>query len=446
MALSGSKANASATVTGTYDVALLGTGVAPLVAASHLMAQGKSVLLLNPDWDFFREDSELPLDPIWPVSPDKDAASLNVQRTPGRLKRSSPERVLEELRPDFPGAVELWNGSPPGPGFHDVEAPHVRSRSRLWITSNETDREWPWELMEELYVETSDAGLKPQILEGVQASAKFPGFSKLTDGCRGLLIPKICDVDVVRYRNGLLEFVRERLGSESVICAASQIEPMPGGVRFHAGGSSRTARLVEGMLVFWTPRLSPWVFAQAKRSEVVPEKPAGVRLWEQWSLLSRDPLDPGVIGVYRDMAVWAEVEGLPQPESRRMDCLAVLRAGALVPMDQMLLPEAEGPSWASAGSFGAISELCHHFLKWDRFSVRSVKPRAIFEWENRVPWRLDRPERGGIESEGQVYVVPACDGPLTEVVRHARQACGRLGTRPGIRIAVPQAPQTGGAK
>jgi predicted oxidoreductase len=35
------------------DFALIGTGVAPLVAASSLISQGKSVLVLNPDFFFF---------------------------------------------------------------------------------------------------------------------------------------------------------------------------------------------------------------------------------------------------------------------------------------------------------------------------------------------------------------------------------------------------------
>ena len=78
---------------GSADDALLGTGIAPLVAANHLLAQGKSVLLLNPDRDFFLEDSELPLDPLLQGLPD-----------PKRLTRSSPEQALAELRPDFPGA------------------------------------------------------------------------------------------------------------------------------------------------------------------------------------------------------------------------------------------------------------------------------------------------------------------------------------------------------
>ena len=77
------------------DVALLGTGIASLVAANHLLVQGKSVLLLNPDWDFFLEDSELPLDPMLLKMP-----------SPERIARSSPEFALEQLRPDFPGAIE----------------------------------------------------------------------------------------------------------------------------------------------------------------------------------------------------------------------------------------------------------------------------------------------------------------------------------------------------
>ena len=38
------------------DVVLLGNGVASLVAANHLVSQGYSVLLLNPDDDFFQPE------------------------------------------------------------------------------------------------------------------------------------------------------------------------------------------------------------------------------------------------------------------------------------------------------------------------------------------------------------------------------------------------------
>ena len=381
------------------DVALLGTGVAPLVAASHFLAEGKSVLLLNPDWDFFLENSELPLDPLWPVG-KKTLASQ-------RLFRSLPERVLSELRPEFPGAVETWPGSS---GYHDYGAPHVRLRGRLWMNFDQ-------ELLEEVYVEASDAGLNPQLLEGLPASRRFPGFSGPgAEDCRGLLVPKLCDVDVYRYRNGLLEFVRERLGPERLLCNALQIEIMPGGVRFHAEGAPKTARIRERMLVYWTPRLSQWILSQAKKRNITPTQPTGARLWEQWSLISKESLgegtDCGAVGMLDDTAVWAEVEGAPSAPLTR---LSVLRAGKLVRLDAMSLPEG-GMSLASSESFKALSSLCSGFLKWDRFSIRSLRSRALFEWDRETPWSLSK-------GEPEVRVIPACDGWLTDVVRVARASC-----------------------
>jgi hypothetical protein len=406
----------SADVVGPADVAdvcLVGTGLAPLVAASYFAAQGKSVLVLNPDRDFFLEDSELPFDPFWPVS--------GKVLSPERFARNSPERALAELRPDFPGAVEHWSGSggepPRSAGFHDKLAPHVRSRARLWITGSESPRHWDWGVIEDAYVETADAGLKPQILEGLQAARRFPGFSSGAVEFRGLCLSKFCDVDVQRYRHGLLEFVRERLGPERVVCRAVQVELMPGGVRYHAGGLPRTARLHEGMLVFWTPRLSQWVLAQAKRAEVSPRCPVGVRLWEQWSLISREPLDLGVIGCFEDMSVWAEIEGAPL-ENTPLHSIAALRAGPLVNFDALQFREG-GSAWASTDSFDSLTSLFSGFLGWERFSVRSMRPRAIFEWAEDKPWTI-------ADVDPRVKVVPACDGPLLDVVRRTRLACDQL--------------------
>src|SRR5690349_18293365 len=93
------------------EVALLGTGVAPLVAANHLMVQGKSVLLLNPSWDFFLENSELPFDPLLKGRPSLE-----------RILKSSPEKALDELRPDFPGPIEFWSAHSDKTGYHDPSA------------------------------------------------------------------------------------------------------------------------------------------------------------------------------------------------------------------------------------------------------------------------------------------------------------------------------------
>jgi hypothetical protein len=392
------------------DVAVIGTGIAPLIAASHLISQGKSVLVLNPDFDFFLEDSELPLDPMFPLLAD----SLK----PEKLVQQDAEHVLAELRPLFPGAVETWvTGSQlvPAPrGFHDPDAPHVRQRNRLWIQSElgTSKSASSWSALEDAYVGASDMGLNPRILEGIHAGKKFPGFASSTESYRGLLIPKFCDVDVTRYRNGILEFVRERLGLGRFIVAATQIEPMPGGLRFYSGGKPCTARIEDRVLVFWTPRMTSWVMGQARRAEVEPKLPRGIRLWEQWSLVSRDELDPEVIGTFEDMVVWAELEGNPASEKtgQKPDRLSVLRSGPL-----LKLGEISDSSWASGESLNALSSLCYDFLKWGQFSIRSMKPRAIFEWPETNQWDFK-------SSSPRLSIIPGCDGPLVQVVRTAREA------------------------
>src|SRR5690606_37762513 len=116
------------------------------------------------------------------------------------------------------------------------------------------------ETLEDMYVESSDAGLNPQVLEGLLAARKFPGFSgKAPEHLKGILIPNLCDVDVSRYRAGQLEYVRDRLGPQRVLCDVTQIEMIPEGIRFHSAqaagnvgsGASpvKTARLNDGLLV-----------------------------------------------------------------------------------------------------------------------------------------------------------------------------------------------------
>jgi hypothetical protein len=388
------------------DIALIGTGIAPLLAASHLLAQGKSVLLLNPDRDFFLEDSELPFDPL-----------LQGTHFSQRLLRNSPEKALMTLRPDYPGAIEYWSGESKPEGYHDPTAPHVRQRHRLWISSSEYNRLWTWETLEDLYVEASDAGLNPQILEGFSAARRFPGFSGKDGSERGLLIPRVSDIDVLRYRNGLLEFIRERLGPERMISAAKQIQCMPEGIRFHSNKSHQTAKIGEGILAFWTPHMTPWVMNQAKINEIDPVLPEGLRLWEQWSLNSRDTPDPNTIGMIGDMIVWSDFEGLPSENS---PYLSILRSGPLLRMNKAQTGSTlSGWDWASAESFAALSKLCHGFLKWDRFSIRNLRTRSLFDWKNDESWLLSK-------GDPIIRIVTACDGPLVDIVHVVRAACEKV--------------------
>lgn len=392
------------------DLALFGTGIAPLIAARQLMEQGKSVIVLNPDRDFFLEDSELPLDPLSPVT----AETLR----PDRVRKSDPDRVLQALRPGFPGAVEFAGGKESEGGFRDPSAPYVRARTRLWLS------EAGLGALEDFYVEIADAGFNPQTIEGITAASRFPGGLARDDRLRGVLLPRLADVDVQRYRNGLLEFVRERLGPERVLCGTSQLEAMPGGIRFHADGGGATARLRGGLVSFWTPRLTSWnlgLLALLKdRARGLPV-PARIRLWEQWSLVSRHPVDPGVVGVIDDIAVWAEIEGSPAGHgSAPFHRLAVLRSAGEASVARWGKPQGAG-GWASTESFSKLSDLFHGRFHWDYVTIRSMRPRAILEWEG------DCPDPYLVEGAAtRVLFVPGSDGPLHEVVATAQAAASRV--------------------
>ncbi len=441
------------------DVILIGTGVAPLVAAARLMAEGRSVLVLNPDSDFFLEDSEFPVDRLQPLSSDSIPSAE-------RFRRSTHERSLEILRPDFPGAVELWlpdvdPSRPPVSGYRDPSAPHVRGRMRLWMARKDDRVES--ERLNQVEQAAIEAGLHPRRLDGLLAVSRFPGHALSTfggagaspgvgfspDDWAGLVVPRVADVDVHRYRSGLLTFVRERLGIDRVFTGVSDIDFLPDrALRFHAGGQARTARYESGFIVFWTPRLMHWLQTQAKRRNWNLPQPRGLRLWEQWSLLSRFPVDPTVIGVLDDMLAWADVEGVPavpgdeglnpkmlQRETSRMDedrglsetlrtRLTILRPAALsdVSADWTIRTQAvEGSraGWISSESFAALERLCRGFLGWTRFSIRGLKTRTTLEWTGRPPVLPAPGMQGG-------WIVAGVEGPLPKVVETVRRCVDRL--------------------
>lgn len=393
------------------DVVLIGTGVAPLVAAHEFIQNGKSVVLLNPDYDYFSENSELPFDPIWPMT------GKNVSFE--RVKRAAFDQVLESVRSGYPGSIEVWPNVKGG--FQNELAPFIRSRSRLWMRSMNDD---DWSKLEDLSVEAMDSGFKPQFLEGLSAFSRFPGAATLknptADRLQGLLFPKFGDVDVNRFRNGIREFMRERLGEDRMVLSASPIEISSDGVRFRKSGSSRSVRVKDGVLIFWTPTITPWIRNLAEESGVKPEQPLGIRVWEEWSLLSKDPIDPSILGQFEEMIAGFECEGDPTKQDPRR--INVLRAGPLLDINDHFDSGSNAmlDSFASSESFNRISIFCHEFLKWPTFTVRSVRPRLIFEWEN-------EPHSFILGRKGfETRVFTGADGALSQVASTARQVVKRF--------------------
>jgi hypothetical protein len=219
-------------------------------------------------------------------------------------------------------------------------------------------------------------------------------------------------------------------------------------VRFYSNGVARTARYQSGYLVFWTPRLAHWVSVQAKKRNWKLPQPSGLRLWEQWSLLSRFPVDPTVIGVLGDMLAWADVEGVPavpvqgasnakslQKEKDQMDedrgvtgqvrtRLTILRPSTLLETGVDLGARARGPQnsrdgWLSSKSFQELEKLCRAFLGWSRYSVRGLKTRITYEWPAKPPVvRLSDLTEG--------WLVAGVEGPLPKIAETVRRSVDRL--------------------
>ena len=403
------------------EIILIGTGIAPLSAAVQFLSRGQSVLLINPDLDFFLENSELPFDPLFSRTLSKK-----------KLLDHAPENALKEIQPIFPGAIELWpHPKKDSGGYYDPSAPHLRQRSRLWMTpSTDTDSQ-EWDQLEAIYLEALDAGMNPQLLDGLPAIRRFPGASSYTDLYRGLYIPKLWDVDLNRFRLGLLDYLKEKLPSRQVIQAATQLEFSPEGLRFYSQGMQITARARRSCLIFWTPRLTNWITQQVKRHHFKLHAPLGVRLWEQWFLNLSEAPSPHTIGIYKDMAVWANFEGSPTPTDSHRDGLkqfshlshpelTVLAANDFIPF-KSLDSALSNIRWASTHSFSHLSHLCLDFLKWDLFSIRSFKARALFEWEENQPLAQDlSPLLPGTQ------IISKCDGPLVDVLKTVRQVCESL--------------------
>jgi len=391
------------------DMVLIGTGLAPLVAAQILLRHGKSVLLLNPEYDFFGENSEFAFDPLLPWK-GREAAM--------RMNDSEAESVLRELQPEFPGSIESWPGT--RTGYRDSLTPFLRTRNRLFIGRKEDES---WAEREEVALHAMERGSKVQSLEGWDALKGFPGISanKIIDPdrYRGISIPKLADVDVIRFRNGVREFVRERLGPDGLIVGASPIEFTAEGVRFRRDGKPVNVRVNEGVLTFWTPKLTSWILALAAQYGVKPTLPKGIRLWEEWSLLSKDPVDPTTIGMIDDLVVYAEGEGDPiETDGKR---LGVLKPG---PLHSISSQEETYRAWesevVSRNSFERIGELCDEFLRWGKFTLRSLKIRQTFEWEGRHPSFILFREKF------ETRVVTGSEGFMAEVVRTARIAATRF--------------------
>ncbi|MBU6375983.1 MAG: hypothetical protein KGQ59_08315 [Bdellovibrionales bacterium] len=334
------------------EYALLGTGLAPLLSAQSLIRQGHSVLLLNPDHDFFRENSEMPLEPLL-------AGSLHNAIVLKQVELQRLEKARSVLAPEFPGALEEWPRDPQQGayrGFRDPDAPFLRARRWNWVPPTYDDA----------FLRFLDAGWNPQLTQGLVAARGFPGYNwqrNLSPSFQTLSLDRLVDVDLDRYRNGILEFVRSRVSPERMLTSASGLELNDQNIRFFHRGATMHARVKKGLWVFWTPRLTAWLeklCANHKQERLLPAPP--LTAWEQWSLRSREPIDSTQVGITEDGVAWASCHGEPREPRLELD---------------VLMPAASGGKLAAAESFQRLGRFVQNFLNWEHFCIRDLKTRVL---------------------------------------------------------------------
>lgn len=378
------------------DLVLIGTGLAPLLIAVEAMSNGKRVALMNPDSDFFLEDSELPFPLLGGTEPEP-------------WVRNGIEEAYQALSPFFPGAIEQWS-SHKGElerGFYDPTAPHLRGRSFLILKEFPEHREIVE--LDRLGNALRKLGVPATAHEGLAALKRFPGFSGSgVESAHAISVPQVYDLDLERYRQGILQLVWDRLGDDSIFYRASSFHFDSNEVRFYSNGRLKTLRFEDRVILFWTPRIARLFTAIGKQ----PYLPSKVRALEQWNLTSREELDPSVIGVYEGAYVWSNYEGSPEEEDigSQQRSLSVLleelqdSAGLSIP-------------YLREASFKQTSRLCKEFLNWDKYSVRSIRPRTCFVWEG-IETGL-YPAGAGFPN---VSISTGCDGSVLDVARAAKKA------------------------
>lgn len=391
----------------TVDYLLVGTGVAPLLAAQRLSNRGDRVMVLNPDKDFFLENSELPLDLLSFETTSADLAQ--------RFANNLPEQMYRNLIPEFPGAIEIWKEEDEALSnrpYQVESAPWVRARHRLWLAQ---EKSYTVERVENLYLRLLDLGLKPRWFEGASLIKQLPGFTtknldaRNMKNCVGFIGPRFGDVDVSRYRTGLLEYVREKLGRDHILTSAHLLDIDQKGVRFQLpSGPPSTVDVQRSILYFWTPKMERMLRAHLEKYDPRSlgdfDSSVKKQVWEEWELLSRDPVNPHVVAHLDGVRVWAHGDGVPPPGGWNLI--------KLIRRDQTgtLLGEQ---------SFNDVSTLIFQFLGWDRFTIRNMSPRSVYRWNKFSPIEYDS---DGVKS----MIIQSCDGPLHWIAQQVRQTIDQV--------------------
>jgi hypothetical protein len=273
--------------------------------------------------------------------------------------------------------------------FFDGKAPWVRTRAWTWVGRENDQR-----ALDDFFAKARDRGLAPLKATGEIVKNRMPGAGPKGDtNLNGVTLSRCGDAEVTGYRAGIADFLKEKL-SELWIHPITRLEIAESGdvLRFWRDGVRGTVSFREKLILFVTPQLERF----SEMWLALPPEREG-SFWEEWSLVSRESLDPSSAFVSENMVAYC-------PSEEEADLLRVLRRGAL------------SQGLAGEQSFRDLWTLCRGLLGWERFSVRSLKTRRLFSQGEGAQWI--QPRKASLRRLAGIY--PA-DGALSRVVSGVTQ-------------------------
>lgn len=353
------------------ELVLIGTGLAPLLAAFRLRSRYAKIWILNPHFDFFLEDSELPFNPDWPLGQGRDDDSF--------------EEMFQLLQSYYPGSLAATaRPSPDG-------APQIRARRKVVIQGKNLDL---WTNYEHAFVKRYSE-LKPQSSEGLLALKHFPGvnLSKIAapDRFAGLQFTRFGEIDIESYRAGILEFMRDQANVE-ILTNVHPIEFRSDGILFRLDERTRSIGAPAQVAVFWTSGIQFWLDQLFRKFDLGTAPIRKSHSYEEWQLISKNEIDAENLGLIDDAWVWAV------PERGGAHAVHILRKTA------------EKEPFGEA-SFRAVRKLVDGFLHWDSMTIRQLRHRETFEPASSMLPSILQSQPYKIE------LIPNSDGPVSRVAR-----------------------------
>jgi hypothetical protein len=370
------------------------------------MDQGLTVLVLNPDRDFFRERLEDGFESFLPLQ----IGVLQIERA----RQAQYEEALSQIRNFYPGPVVSTKPQAQKAPW-DPDGLRVDQESVCFFQNTDhlgrlkySDQ---WQLIEEFGLALSEDERRVQDVRGISASLWMPGLSpsyaarqeKEGVDYAGLTLQDCYSIPVSSFQWGLRDFILERLGNESVITQVQDFSWKNQTLLFRADSDIQYQVSFEALEVFLSDRTAHWCEQLLKESSERRKRGHGKNLLKEFS-------ESQVVHLYETWLL--ELEGnLVEALRERVGIFEECRVSWEHSSDRLLRLDRVVPSTGvpfSGDSLRFIDRLTRRFLGTEGSVVRgfssSLRRGLDFrKFPSPVSWDLELgPLRMSIGYQGSV--------------------------------------------